>query len=76
MLQRFIATAIALGFLGVASCSDDDSDRQMTCDEMRARVAEIEASPPSEGQSWDDIQEVTELSIERDALRVHITYGC
>jgi len=48
----------------------------MTCAEMRARVAEIESTPPAEGQSWDDIQDVTELSIERDALRAQIAADC
>lgn len=67
--------AMAVALLGVASCSDD-SDDPMTCAEMRARVAEIESTPPAEGQSWDDIQDVTELSIERDALRAQIAADC
>ena len=76
MVQRLAFAATALALLGVASCSDDESDGPMTCAEMRSRVAEIESSPPSEGQSWDDIQESTELSIERDALLAQIASDC
>ena len=67
---------MALALLGVASCSHDESDGPMTCAEMRSRVGEIVSSAQSEGQSWVNIQESTELSIERDALLAQIASDC
>lgn len=77
MAQRSaIAIAVPLILIGIVGCSGDNDDEPMTCSAMRARVAEIEATPPPEGQSWDNVQANTELSIERDALRAQIASSC
>jgi hypothetical protein len=62
--------------IGIVGCSGDKNVDPMTCSAMRARVAEIEATPPPEGQSWDNVQASTDLSIERDTLRAQIASSC
>ena len=68
--------AIPIALMGFVGCSGDKNDEPMSCSAMRARVAEIEATPAPEGQSWDNLQASTELSIERDALRAKIASSC
>ena len=75
-MARLAAMAIPLTLIGIVGCSSDKHDEQKTCSAMRARVAEIEATPPPAGQSWDNVQANTELSIERDALRAQIASSC
>ena len=73
MRSKVLAGVVAtLVFAG--GCSDDDED---ACADLRGRLTELESTPLSGSQSFDDVEQGVNLTVERDALVAEMTAkGC
>jgi hypothetical protein len=60
-----IAIVASIGLSGTA-CS---SDGGVSCADLAARIAELEATPAVTDPSWNSVESMAQRSIERDSLR-------